>query len=130
MLRDRKAVISQPATLIAYFVMANIIVMEIATGLNDDVWWFPSLIPYDSWLWDLLYINGFFLMNRFLQRCYFTTRQYGFIHGLLSIPRTVVANAINISAFFRALSQTRTAQKTGRPVVWDKTSHDFPDLHK
>ncbi len=129
MMRDRKAVIAHPATLIAYFVLLNILIMEINTGLNDDSWWFPSLIPYDSWLWNLLYINGFFLLNRLTQRFYFTTRQYGFIHGLLSIPRAVVANGVNITAFFRALSQTRTARKTGRPVVWDKTSHDFPDLH-
>ena len=128
--RDRKAVISQPATLLAYFILINVLVMEISTGLDDNVWWFPSLIPYDSWIWNLLYINGFFLLNRFAQRIYFTTRQYGVLHGVLSLPRTIVANFVNITAFFRALSQTRTARKTGRPVLWDKTSHDFPDLHK
>jgi len=129
MLRDRKAVISNPASLFAYFIVINIVVMEIFTGFDSDSWWFPTLIPYDSWLWNLLYINGFFLLNRWAQRFYFTSVYYGVIHGLLAIPRSIVANIVNFTAFFRALFQVRAAQKSGRPVAWDKTSHDFPDLH-
>ncbi len=129
MLRDRKAILANPAILLSYFLLVNIVVMEVATGLGDDAWWFPSLIPNDSWLWYLLAVNGVFLVNRLGQRFYFTSRYYGIKEGCLAIPRTVVANFVNFSAFFRAVFQVSTASSTGRAVKWDKTSHDFPSLH-
>ncbi len=129
MLRDRKAILANPAILLAYFLLANIVVMEVATGLGDNGWWFPTLIPRDSWLWMLLAINGGFFLNRLLQRFYFTAKYYGIVQGLLAMPRSVVANFVNVSAFFRALFQVSSAKSSGRTVQWDKTSHDFPSLH-
>ncbi len=129
MLRDRKAILANPAILLAYFLLLNLLVMEIATGINDDSWWFPSLIPRDSWLWTLLAINGLFFANRLVQRFYFTSKYYGIGQGLLAIPRTVAANFVNVSAFFRALLQVSTARTAGRTVEWDKTSHEFPSMY-
>jgi adsorption protein B len=74
-------------------------------------------------------INFFFLCNRVVQRFIFTRRYFGFWQGVQSVPRILVGNLINITAFFRAATQVRNSAKTGRAVVWDKTSHDFPDLH-
>lgn len=126
--RDRKALLTNPATFIAYFVVLNIAVMEVVTGLGDDVYWFPSLIPSHSKLWGLLCINGFFLANRLVQRFIFVTRIYGPLQGALSAPRMVWANVINFMAFFRALGQHRAAVRTGEKPAWDKTTHEFPDL--
>ncbi len=128
LMRDRKAVVTNPTNLIGYFIVVNIIFMELYTGVDDDAWWFPSLIPYDSWLWDLLYINGFILLNRVLQRLYFTSHLYGWAHGLLSVPRMISANIVNFIAYFRALRQVKAARRTGDEVAWDKTDHEFPDL--
>lgn len=94
LMRDRKAVVTNPTNLAGYFIVVNIVFMELYTGLDDNAWWFPSLIPYDSWLWDLLYINGFFLLNRVVQRFYFTGHLYGWGHGFLSIPRMIIANIL------------------------------------
>lgn len=128
LMRDRKAVVTNPTNLVGYFIVVNIVVMELYTGLDDDAWWFPSLIPYDSWLWNILYINGFILLNRVIQRLYFTGHLYGWTHGLLSIPRMISANIVNFIAYFRALRQVKAAKRTGDEVVWDKTDHEFPDM--
>ncbi|MGL6041850.1 MAG: hypothetical protein ACRC01_11735, partial [Deefgea sp.] len=80
-------------------------------------------------LWILVGFNFFFMCNRLVQRFIFTQRYFGFWQGVQSIPRMLVGNIVNIFAFFRAFSQVRNSNKTGRAVKWDKTSHDFPDLH-
>ena len=128
LMRDRKAVVTNPTNLAGYFIVVNIVFMELYTGLDDNAWWFPSLIPYDSWLWDLLYINGFFLLNRVIQRFYFTGNLYGWGHGFLSIPRMIIANIVNFMAYFRALRQVKAARRAGNEVAWDKTDHEFPEL--
>ncbi len=128
LMRDRKAVVTNPTNLAGYFIVVNIVFMELYTGLDDNAWWFPSLIPYNSWLWDLLYINGFFLLNRIVQRFYFTGNLYGWGHGFLSIPRMIIANIVNFMAYFRALRQVKAARRTGDEVAWDKTDHEFPEI--
>jgi len=128
LMRDRKAVVTNPTNLAGYFIVVNIVFMELYTGLDDNAWWFPSLIPYNSWLWDLLYINGFFLLNRIIQRFYFTGNLYGWGHGFLSIPRMIIANIVNFMAYFRALRQVKAARRAGNEVAWDKTDHEFPEL--
>ncbi len=127
LLRDRKALITVPTMLLAYFVFVNVVIMEIYTRSSSDTWWFPSLVPLDSWIWPILYMNGFFMINRLYHRFHSTSHLYGFKEGLLSVPRTVVGNIINIGAFFRALKQVFSAQQTGKKLSWDKTDHEFPD---
>lgn len=124
--RDRKALITNPTIFIAYFVMLNILFMEIYTGLDDGAWWFPSFIPTHSFLWYLLAINGVFLLNRIIHRAYFTTHLYGLWQGILSFPRMIWGNIINFCALFRALGQVINASKKKKGVNWDKTAHEFP----
>jgi adsorption protein B len=97
--------------------------------VNPEWWTFPELIESNSSLWVLVGINFAFMLNRVVQRFIFTQRYFGIWQGMQSIPRMVVGNVVNIAAFFRAFSQVRHSNKTGRAVQWDKTSHDFPDLH-
>lgn len=125
--RDRKAVITNPINLVAYFIVLNLLFMTLYTHYDPDAWWFPDLIPNDSWLWHVLMINGLFLANRIIQRVYFITRLYGLHYGLLSIPRMVIGNIINFMAYFRALKQVREVKKQIEKVAWDKTDHEFPD---
>lgn len=124
--RDRKAVITNPTIFVAYFVMLNILFMEFYTGINDDAWWFPSFIPNESFLWYLLGLNGLFLFNRVLHRFYFTSELYGIWEGVLSFPRMIWGNIINLLALFRAISQVKSASKKKENPSWDKTAHEFP----
>ncbi len=126
--RDRKAVLTNPANLLAYYVAANIVAMTTIHFFWEDAITFPSLIYDDSWLMNLVLINGLFLTNRVLQRLYFVSRIFGFMEGFLSTPRIVWGNVINFFAFVRALGQFRGAKKSGKEVAWDKTTHEFPDV--
>ncbi|XZG71403.1 glycosyl transferase family protein [Chitinibacteraceae bacterium HSL-7] len=129
LMRDRKSVFAFPALLFGYIIVALVAGNALHRHMDPQWWRFPDLIPTDSWLWVLVAINFLFMCNRLLQRFIFVRRYYGVWQGMQSVPRMVVGNFINIGAFFRAFFQVRGAQKSGRSVQWDKTSHDFPDLH-
>ena len=126
--RDRKAIFTNPAAFFAYFAALNIIVMVIVKKLFPDTYLFPEFIPYESTTWYILGINFFFLLSRIIHRFYFVSSIYGVKQGLLSIPRIFWGNIINISAFFRALTQFRKAEKKSEKPKWDKTDHEFPDM--
>ena len=91
--------------------------------MNDSSWHFPDFIPQNSWLWILIYFNAIFLLSRFFHRFYFVHKTYGLLQGVLSIPRLVWGNIVNIFALFRAFSQ----YKRDKNMIWDKTEHEFPD---
>lgn len=126
--RDRKSILTNPVNLIAYFVALNIIAMTTIHFFWEGAISFPSLIYEDSWLMLLVYVNGFFLLNRLLQRFYFVSRIYGLQEAVLSAPRMIWGNIVNFLAFRRALGQFLHAENHGKDVIWDKTTHDFPDL--
>jgi adsorption protein B len=74
----------------------------------------------------LLIVNGGFLIWRLMMKCYFVFHLYGLPEALLSVPRTIVANLINIMAVWRALGQY-IDQLAGHPANWEKTTHFYPD---
>ncbi|MDC0534824.1 glycosyl transferase family protein [Francisellaceae bacterium] len=125
--RDRKGVVSNLVNIMAYFIVINVVFDMFDEYLFPSHWHFPSVIPYGTWVWDLVLLNGVLFLNRMFQRLYFITTTYGFMHGLLSIPRLFLANIINFCAYIRAIFQVKTSKKS-KPVAWDKTDHEFPDL--
>ncbi|WP_035852500.1 glycosyl transferase family protein, partial [Deefgea rivuli] len=129
LMRDRKSVIAFPSVLLGYFIVLSVGFNWLHNEMNPNWWDFPALIGHQSVMWTLVGINFFFMCNRIVQRFIFTQRYYGFWQGLQAIPRMLVGNIVNVLAFFRAFSQVRSSNKTGRAVKWDKTCHDFPDLH-
>ncbi len=124
--RDRKAIFTNLANLLAYFLVLNVLVMIAYTRLNSDAWWFPELVPKGSLLWTLLIANAFFLANRVVQRMYFSHQIYGLRGAVLSVPRIIWGNVINIFAMWRATQQVFGSKKGVKSVSWDKTTHDFP----
>ena len=125
--RDRKAIFTHIANLVAYLIMFNLIYLSLSHYFNDMAWSFPEFIPKDSWIWPLIYANGIFMFSRFFHRFLFVKRTYGIFQAFLSIFRLIWGNIINMFALFRALSQYRTANKKDEKVTWDKTDHEFPD---
>lgn len=125
-LRDRKSLITAPAALLAYFVMTNLIVLEIlfhAFPGNQMLQY--TLLDTDTYR-TILGLNLFFLLNRMAQRIFFTTRIYGLTRGLMAGPRMVVSNFLNFYATMRATYIFVRHKLTGRPIVWDKTLHTYP----
>ncbi|MFZ4288080.1 glycosyl transferase family protein [Variovorax sp. HJSM1_2] len=129
LMRDRKSVLAFPSLLLGYLIVAAVVLREVHLIINPGWWRFPDLIPPDSLFWPLALINFVFMLNRLLQRFICTQRYFGFWQGLLSVPRMLVGNLIDIGAFFRALMLVWRSDRGGRPVKWDKTHHVFPDLH-
>ena len=82
----------------------------------------PVEVPVSPALAWLLSINAWLLGWRLAMRFAFTTAAYGLGQGLLSLPRTIVANLIAILAARRALM----IHSNGGATRWDKTHHIFP----
>jgi len=125
-LRDRKSLITAPAALLAYFVMTNLIVLEIlfhAFPGNQMLQY--TLLDTDAYR-TILGLNLAFLLNRIAQRIFFTARIYGLTRGLMAGPRMVVSNFLNFYATLRATYIFIQHKLTGRPIVWDKTLHTYP----
>jgi adsorption protein B len=82
----------------------------------------PIHARLDPALVTLLTINGILLAWRVAMRAIFTASAYGWMEGLLSIPRLLIGNLIAMLAAGRALS----LHLAGGAKQWDKTRHIFP----
>ncbi|WP_312490674.1 glycosyl transferase family protein [Sphingomonas sp.] len=85
------------------------------------------LAPLPPALWWLFAINALLLWWRLVVRMVFTGRVYGWREALWSLPRFVIGNFVALAAAPRALIRYIFVLR-GRPAVWDKTAHHFPDL--
>tara|TARA_R110000772_G_scaffold12128_9_gene37355 strand:+ start:3406 stop:4830 length:1425 start_codon:yes stop_codon:yes gene_type:complete len=121
-LRDRKASFAAIILALAYVAILLTGFLHII-GLTG--FYQPS--PVSSFLNMMLVFNGLFLAWRLLIKGYFVFSLYGLREALLSVPRTFVANIINILAAKRALTQYLKIL-AGAPSIWEKTSHFHPDM--
>lgn len=123
MLRDRRGPLAALLLAMAYLlvVVAALEYALAAIGLVANAPLSPTLVT-------LLWLNFAALIWRVVARSLFTAREFGWIEGVLAVPRTVVSNTIAIIAGRRALvGYIRTLR--GAPPVWDKTEHsDHPLL--
>lgn len=83
----------------------------------------PVLGP---WMQFFLLANSALVTWRMVMRFGFVTKAYGWRQGLRAVPRAVVANIIAMFAARRAVKRYLLSRKNGQ-VVWDKTTHMFPD---
>lgn len=124
--RDRKAIISHLAILIGYFVFLILLAVWALQQMLPEGYRYPPLVERDSWLWYLILVDTFFLICRFVHRAFWVQRLYGWMQALLSVPRLLWGNAINVTATTRALFQWIRSKITGKPIRWDKTDHVYP----
>lgn len=124
--RDRKGIITSFVSILAYLIALHLIGFYVASLLGWFQWRYPSIFSTSGWLNTVLYLNLVALCLRVVQRVYFVTRLYGWEHGLLSVPRMIIANFVNFLAASRAWRMFLSHLVLGTPVVWDKTMHDFP----
>jgi bacteriophage N4 adsorption protein B len=126
LLRDRKGVVTAFVGMLAYLLAVQFMIFAAASyfGVMVDV--FPSPFIDAGWLNALLAANFVALCLRVVQRVIFTTRLYGWEHGVLAPPRMVIGNVVNFMAVARAWRLFIVHVVTGRRLAWDKTMHDFP----
>lgn len=119
-LRDRKASLAAIVLAIAYVAVILTIILLLAEFIGAH-----NLQPVSRFLRILLLVNAVFLIWRLLSKCYFVFALYGLREAILSVPRTIVANLINILASWRAIGHY-IDQLAGRPSNWEKTRHFYP----
>ncbi|WGS53255.1 glycosyl transferase family protein [Paraburkholderia sp. D15] len=126
LLRDRKGVVTAFVGMLAYLLVLQFLLFAMASfiGLAPNL--FPSPFIDSTWTQFLLAANFVSLGLRVVQRVIFTTRLYGWEHGVLSVPRMVIGNFVNFLAVFRAWRLFLVHVITGKRLAWDKTMHDFP----
>lgn len=124
--RDRKGIIASFVTAAAYLIAFQLVLFYFLGHMGVLTTRFPSLFAFDPWLRLLLAANGVAFLLRIVQRVYFVNRLYGWEHGILSVPRMIVGNAINFMAAARAWKVFLSNIFLGTPVVWDKTAHSYP----
>ncbi len=128
--RDRKAVVSNLVTMLAYVVVAWFLLLTVARGLvSSERVVDPLITPYSA-LWYMGVATTGMMVSRLLHRLYFTTRIYGAVSGILTIVRLPVSNFVNFLASFRAIAQYFSAEREKREIAWDKTDHKFPTSSK
>lgn len=125
--RDRKALLTAPVGALAYLIVLQYFafmgVREIWPRAAD----LPPLVD-QAWVWAIIQINFWFLVNRIVHRAYFTARNHGLAHVPVTPIRIIVSNLIGFGAFYRSLRQYTMHLITRRPIAWDKTQHSYPSL--
>jgi adsorption protein B len=124
--RDRKAIWTAPTGMLAYAIVFQVLLYHIVVSLVPGLETLPALIERDSWIWGIIMINFWFLLNRVIHRIIFTTYNHGWVHGLISPIRIVVGNFIAFGAVWRAGRLYILHLITGKSLTWDKTDHVFP----
>ncbi|MGB7406707.1 MAG: glycosyl transferase family protein [Pacificimonas sp.] len=125
-LRDRKAIPNALMLLIGYIAALLALAAFVARAFLPSLSNFPPIVAADSGLAKILMITLGLLVWRLATRAWFTGRVYGVLEGLLSIPRTFIANMIAILAARRATRRYLGLLFRGRFLTWDKTAHRFP----
>lgn len=122
-LRDRRAALAALVLLAAYAGLLMTGILWMVEGLA-----LLSLPPLPSSLAFLLGLNAALLAWRLSMRACFVWEAYGPGEALRSVPRTFVANIVQMLAARRALF-IYLRHLRGEKLVWDKTAHRFPDQH-
>lgn len=120
-MRDRRAPLAILVLTIAYFALFGSAVSGAAHRLAGT----PRPAVTDATVL-LLEVNAGLLLWRILARAAFTTRDYGLVEGLWSLPRLFVGNLIALLAVRRAVWRYIGLLR-GDALHWDKTAHVFPE---
>jgi bacteriophage N4 adsorption protein B len=124
--RDRKGILTSPVVMLGYFVLANLVLIELYLQWYARVRFFDYVLLSQDYVMDLFFLNFIFLAWRLVHRMIFTTKIYDLRHGLMAAPRLIVSNFVNFFAAVRAVRIYGGHLITGKPLVWDKTAHSYP----
>jgi len=132
LVHDRKAFITHFINGAAYFLLIFWVVYAVGTANHPR---YPALqeqFNLHPWVWWLILIGTFMMGMRLLQRMIATHRVYGKRAASLALLRACYGNLLNLHALIRAYRlyflSINHRQQT-KPVVWDKTDHEFPGRH-
>jgi adsorption protein B len=126
--RDRKALMTNIINALAYIVLSYVLLYELANWGLGQYGRLTPIVTKGTLLWYIVVVDTCLMLWRFVHRYLTVGSVYGRLAGLLSIPRLPVGNIVNFAATMRALRQFLASKWTRRPILWEKTSHQFPSL--
>ena len=122
--RDRKALFSNIANVIAYAILLLWITpWVLRKTFFPEV---PDIELYEagSWLALIISANIYLLCIFMTIRAICTFYAYGPVHAIMSVPRAIWGNLINFLATMRAAKQFFEAKRKGiKNIPWEKTTH-------
>ena len=129
LLRDRKGLFTAALAVLAYALLALILVQLLARALlsHSAGVALPPLVlnQGDPLLMGVLTLNALLLWWRLCWRAAFTSAAHGWREGLRSLPRSITTNMVNALAALRAVERYRQSLASAI-ITWDKTEHRFP----
>lgn len=128
--RDRKGLINQIPNLLAASLFLFGLTRWYWSTATGTPWALGEAITARPLLSGLLWANGVLVLWRLAFRVGLGWHLYGWRHAALAPIRMVWANIINFFASWRAVRAFATAKLHGKPLVWAKTAHSFPQMAK
>ncbi len=123
--RDRKSLATNLLVVLGYVVAAYWFICRGVEVARPGLVIPPLIEPHEVYYTMLLGVLGLFGW-RIVNRIALTWHIYGWVHGLLAIPRLVVGNIINFWATCLAIQRYVASVRRGKVPEWGKTSHAFP----
>jgi bacteriophage N4 adsorption protein B len=124
--RDRKGIFTAPIIILGYFALTNLVLIGLYLAFVAPGAQFDYVLLGQPYVIDLFFVNVGFLAWRLLHRVIFTVKIYDWRHGMMAVPRLIVANFVNFFAAVRATRVYVGHRVNGKALVWDKTSHSYP----
>ncbi len=122
LIKDRKVFVASAASLFSYFLLFYFVLFTLGQLRIIPLALLPVIVKGTA-LYYLVIIDTFMMLIRMFQRFFFVTMVYGFVHGVMSIPRLLYGNIVNGLAAFRALQEFSRSRRGLEEVRWDKTTH-------
>ena len=79
-----------------------------------------------TFTWWLVLFDLFFTFEQAFVKVAAVERVYGLAQGLMTVPRTLWLNFINVCACVLALRNFVRSKRNGGALTWSKTAHHFP----
>lgn len=124
--RDRKGLVGHPLSLLANVLTAYGALTWAWAWSGGTAWGLAGVASAPRWQ-SLFALVTALQTVRLVSRAARVHRFYGLPLALGTPVRAVVANVINGLASVRALHRYAVARATGRPLVWLKTEHEYPN---
>ena len=126
--RDRKVLLSTFLNIVGYLLTALVLGTYVMSWivLGKGRAFLPELVSGSSWLWDVLMVDTALMAHRTVQRVVGVLRVSNWKQALMSVPRMVWGNILNLRAVCRATGMFYRWVSTGETIAWAKTAHAFP----
>lgn len=125
-MRDRKTIVTSLINVTALLLSLQFAGLHLARAMQWSSLALPAFLSNSHWLIQTSLAVMLVMLCRTCQRSWFVARLYGKRQACLSVMRIIPGSVLNTLAALRAWFLFLRACRTGKPIAWDKTHHDYP----